>query len=311
MRNERFLRKVRLLHFNMGGGGGGQPTSSTNTTQNFSPEEAARRTQVMDEAKRIYDSSGPQLASSAYPGAQVVPYSADTIAAQNYLKNVSVPAAERNAQSINDAVGFGLKDVLYPGSNPALQQTIDASTAPITSAWSGPGGTLSKIRDQGITYNQLGGTRNAIAESKANEDYLRAVGDTAAKVATTGYNSGLDTFGRTLAFAPQAVQAATMPATLLSTVGAQNENLQLEQNQYLSDQAMWGLNAPWAPLQNYASLVYGGASPSTSSTSTGIGAGGGSKGRSAIGGAVSGAAAGASFGPWGALAGGVLGALFS
>ena len=50
----------------MGGGGG----STKSVTQNFSPEEAARRTQIMDEALRIYGLQ--KNATGQYPGAKPV-----------------------------------------------------------------------------------------------------------------------------------------------------------------------------------------------------------------------------------------------
>lgn len=270
MKKERWkkVRGIRQFEYLMGGGGsGGGGTTSTSTTQNYSPEEAAKRAQVMDEARRIYETSGPMITNSPYPGAKVVPYSAETLQAQDYIKNVAVPNAVNSSNAINNAVQFGLSDVLYPGSNPALDATIDASVRPIYTAYAGAGGALSRNRDQGVQMNQLGGSRQAIADSLATKNFMNSVGDTAAKVATTGYNEGLNTFGRTLAFAPQAIESATAPATMLSNIGAQKENLQMEQEQYASDAAMWALNAPWAPLQNYASIVYGGASPSTNSTS--------------------------------------------
>jgi hypothetical protein len=62
---------------------------------------------------------------------------------------------------------------------------------------------------------------------------------------------------------------SNMPVSTLFGVGAQMEGLAQEEAAYLANQNMWNLNAPWAPLQNYANIVYGGASPSTTSTSSG------------------------------------------
>ena len=103
-----------------------------------------------------------------------------------------------------------------------------------------------------------------------------------------------------------------MPVSTLSGVGAQMEGLGQEEAAYLANQNMWNLNAPWAPLQNYANIVYGGASPSTTSTSSGeavkknraMGALGGAASGAAIGSAVPGIGTAV-----GAIAGGLLGAM--
>jgi hypothetical protein len=164
---------------------------------------------------------------------------------------------------MNRAVRFGLNDVLYPSTNPALQDTINAAIRPITESYVDPGGVMSQIRSGAVAANQYGGSRQGIAEGIAAGRYADAIGDTAAKIATEGYGKGLDTFSRTLAFAPQALEAGMLPANVLGAVGAQNEALTAEMEQYAANARMWGLNAPWTPLQNYASIVFGGANPTT------------------------------------------------
>ena len=83
-----------------------------------------------------------------------------------------------------------------------------------------------------------------------------------------------------------------------------------EQANYDANARMWGLNAPWAPLQNYASIVYGGANPSTVSTSDGPSQKSGGGIRGALGGAASGAMMGNTLVPGaGGIVGGILGGL--
>jgi hypothetical protein len=102
----------------------------------------------------------------------------------------------------------------------------------------------------------------------------QAQGDTAAKIASDAYNKGQETFQKTLTFAPQAMEAGMTPVNWLSSVGAQKENLGQAQLDYDANAKLWGMNAPWVPLQNYASLVYGGSAPSTSATTLSSGGGG-------------------------------------
>ena len=244
--------------------GGG---SSTTTTQNFSPEEAAQREKVQTEASRIYGATADASQIAAYPGQQPVPFSPQTVAAQQYAQQYALGPAVEQANNINNAVSFGLSDVLYPETNPALQQTIDAAIRPIYQDYTDTGGVLSKIRDGSVAAGQFGSSRQGVAEGIASGRYANAVGDTAAKVATEGYNRGLDTFSRTLAFAPQALQTGLQPANILSGIGAQNEGQAAEMESYLNNSRMWDYNAPWMPLQNYANIIYGGSNPTTSTSS--------------------------------------------
>lgn len=252
----------RWVAFDSGGGG-----SSTSTTQNYSPEEVARRAQVMDEAQRIYTQTAPTISSANYPGAKPVGPSNETSAAQTYASNYAVGPAVQQAANMNNAVQFGLRDVLFPQTNPALAASMDAAIRPITQSYTDSGGVLSKIRDGAIGSGQFGSSRQAIAEGIAAGRYADTIADTTARMANENYQKGLDTFGRTLAFAPQALQAGLMPSNILSGVGAQKEMYDVQQADFDAASRMWELNAPWAPLQNYASIVFGGANPSTVATS--------------------------------------------
>jgi len=135
----------------------------------------------------------------------------------------------------------------------------------------------------------------------------------AGKMASAAYDKGQDTFSRTLALAPQTMNMQNQPVSTLSGIGAQQEDIAQQVNAYNANANMWGLNAPWAPLQNYANIVYGGANPSTSSVSI-ADAAKKSRSQGALGGAASGAAIGTAFMPGagtaiGTIAGGLLGAL--
>lgn len=250
-----------------GGGGSG---STTSTTMNYSPEEAARRSQVMAEAHRLYGLLAPQMSNAAYPGARPTGFDPTTIAAQRGLMNAA-GAVVPGIQSLNDSINFSLRNVLYPESNPALQQTIQASIRPITESYLDPNGIMASIRSGAGNAGQFGGTRQGLAEGVAAGRYADALGDTAAKVSTAGYQAGLDAMGRAQAIAPQALQMYSMPSQWLGAVGAQREELASQQEQYNADSRMWGLNAPWLPLQNYANIVFGGASPGTTSQTSGGG----------------------------------------
>lgn len=300
---------VRKRRFKGGGGGG----SSTQTVQNFSPEEAARRGRVQDEAQRIYNATAGSISSSPYPGSQVVPFSPETLAGQQFLKNFAYQAAPAFNQALGQATKFGLGDVLYADSNPYLGSAINAAIRPVTESYTDPGGVFSQIRTSAIGNGGYGrSSRQGIAEGIAAGRYADAIGDISSKMASEGYQSGLDTFAKTYALAPQTQQAMMTPGNILTSLGLQRENLQQMQEDYAANSRNWDLNAAWMPLQNWANIVYGGSLP-TSTTSTTSGNMRSNSGMNMLGGALSGYSLGTAMGfggPIGAIGGAILGGMF-
>ena len=285
-----------------GGGGGAQ--TSTSTTQNYSPEEAARRTQVMDEALKVYGQTAPQIAASDYPGAKPVPFSQESIAAQN-LAVQNAFGAQQGIDQINQGVNYGMTTAMDVDNNPYLAKAVEGAIRPITQSYTDTGGVMSQIRDGSVDAGQFGSSRQGIAEGIAGGRYAQEIGDVSSKMYSAAYDKGQDTFARTLMFAPEALKTGMLPAEWLSGVGAQKEDLAQAMANYETDAQMWDYNSQWAPLNNLANLIYGGGSSQGTTTSTQP-----SAPRNSLGGAAGGAMIGTSIGgPWGAAAGGILGAL--
>jgi len=295
---------------------GASAGSSTQTVQNFDPAEAAQRAKVQSEASRLYDQTAGSISSSPYTGAQVIPYSGDTLTGQELTKTAANTMAGQTLPQLNAATKFGLSDVLDVNSNPYLQSTIAASVRPITESYTDPNGVMSNIRAESMLNGGQGtSTRQGLAEGVAAGRYANAVGDAASKVATDGYGKGLDTFAKIYGLTPQTMQAQTMPGQLYDAVGAQNEGMAQALENYNAESRNWELNAEWAPLQNWANIVYGGTGPGSATSTT---SGGGARSNpllGAAGGALTGyqlgTMGGATFGPAGAVAGALLGGLFS
>jgi hypothetical protein len=295
---------------------GGSSGSSSQTVNNFSPAEAANRAQVQSEAARIYGQTAGNISSSPYTGAQVVPYSGDTITGQNLTRTAANTMVGQVLPQMGAATQFGLSDVLDVNSNPHLQSAIAASVRPITESYTDPNGVLSNIRSESMQNGGQGtSTRQGIAEGIAAGRYANAIGDTASKVASEGYGQGLDTFSRIYGLTPQYMSALTQPGQLYDAVGAQNESLAQAQENYAADSRNWDLNSQWTPLQNWANIVYGGTGPTGSTTTS---TGGGTRSNPAMG-ALGGAMSGAQLGSIvpglgtgvGAIGGAILGGLFS
>lgn len=301
-----------------GGGGGGKTTSTnTSTSINYSPEEAARRSQVMDEAQRIYWGTAGQAAAGGYPGAAPVGQDWNTTVGQDLMRqgagqigygvqqglsaaNSAQGALQQGAwrsqgqdAMMAQGVGYGLNGAMDVRNNPYLQQAMKAAINPVTDAWQGAGGALAQQRQAAQQSGQVGSSRAGIAEGITNRAYLQKVGDITAQMGNAAYETGQKTFGTTLSQIPawqkssaenagqqsefvknqgqmlgQLTNAAQAPGAMYSAIGAQNENLQREYQDYYANQRLWNLNAPWLPLQNYAGIVYGGQAPSTNTTSS-------------------------------------------
>lgn len=296
---EKFRRWLR--HPGMRGGGGGG--KSVSTTENYSPAEAARRTQVMDLALGVYNKTAPEIAAQGYPGPKPVAFSQESTAAQNLAVN-NAYGAQQGIEKINKGIDYGLNTAMDVDNNPYLRKAIDAAVRPITQSYTDTGGVMSQIRDGAQDAGQLGSSRQGVAEGIAAGRYANEIGDVSSKISAAAYDKGQDTFARTLMFAPEGLKTGMLPVEWLSGVGTQKEALGAEYEQYAADEKMWGYNSQWAPLNNLANLIYGGGSSQGKTTTQGP-----KQERNRLGGAAAGAAAGSVIGPWGTVIGGVIGAL--
>lgn len=260
-------RLNRLLPFpgcNFDGGGGG---STTSTQQLYSPEEAAERAKVMREAERIYGQTAGTIGASGFPGAVPITPSAQTQQGSQMLQNWATGAGAQQSGQLQNALQFGLRDVLNVQNNPALAGAIQGAVRPITQSYVDPGGVMSQIRTGAGQAGQFGSSRQGIAEGIAAGRYANAIGDVSSRMMSDAYGQGLQTFASTLAQAPELMQAQQQPALAMGAAGALEDELAREQAQYEADARMWDLNAEWAPLQNYANIVFGGSNPATQTQS--------------------------------------------
>lgn len=279
----------RLARYCSGGGGGQQ--SSTTTQVNYSPEEAAARAAVQAEAKNIYDANSNTISNSPYPGSQPVPFSPESLQAQQMLSGYATGAGAQTAGQAGGYSSFLMGPAGYAESNPYLQSATAAAIRPVTQAYTDPGGVFSQIRTGAINNGMLGGSRQGVAEGIAARGYMDTVADTSSKLAYQNYSDAMKYGTQALALSPQTFQLGTQPAISLSGVGTQKETMDQANEDYAAASRMWDLNAPWAPLQNYASIVFGGANPSTTATSNMQG-----PQRSMLGGMLGGAMQGAAMG---------------
>jgi len=228
----------------------------------YSPEEAARRAKVMAEAERIYSQTQGSAMNMQGPAA-----SADTLKAQQMLREQAMGGMTDVAAMMPWAMQFGMQQAVDPMSSPGFQQTLDTATRKVGEAYQSPTGPFAGIRTASQTQNSGGsGTREGIAMGMAGRDYLNTIGDVTGRLTDAAYGRGLDTFNRTLATAPAAMGVMSQPASAISAIGGQTEG-------YEQAGREWELTAPWASFGPYANTVQGMSAPTgTSSTTTGTGA---------------------------------------
>jgi len=247
-------------------GDAGQSTGTSTPT--YDPATAAARAKILDYASSIYGRSAT-AAAQGYPGAKPIDLSPESLRAQQMLTGVATGPGQDVANMIPGALQFGLSDVLHPETSPGFQQTLDSATRRIGEEYTSPTGPLAQARGM-FTGGSSGGTgtREGIASGLIGRSYLNTVGDVTGKMTSDAYSKGLDTFSKTMAFAPSAYGLMLQPGATMGAVGAQNESVAAGKENYAAALRQYAQTGEWGALQPYANLVSGFSQPGTSTTST-------------------------------------------
>lgn len=286
------------------GGGGPQETSSTTATT-FLPGQKEFYTDLISKLGPLLGNAGNVKFPVADPVANA---SADTTTAQNNVRSMVGANGAAFTDSVLGANKFLLSDVLFPGSNPALQGTIDAAINPVQDRLMR--NILPSLRSGYTSSDNAGSTRQGIAEGIAVGDFSRNAMDATSTIANNAYNTGLDAMVKTLGLAPSTFNAALAPNMALSGVGAQIDNQnQAEINGQIT-KGMFDTFGPLSYLGNLTNIASG--VPTAGSTTQGTAPGPQQPGVGSrlLGGASAGASLATTLGmstPWGAGIGAVLG----
>lgn len=286
----------------------GDPTPATTTTsQTYSAVEEAARKKALAAAGQLFDASGATQGQA--PIAAPVGPSAMTLQGQQTLGDWSTGQGTDYSNMLGTATKYGLQGAMDVQNNPYLQGAMKAAIAPVTSAYNDPGGVIANIRGDAVQSGQYGGTRQGLESGIAGGKYLQTIGDMTAKMGNEAYNTGQDTFTKTLGLTPATMTASMQPGIVQSAVGSQQEGYTAAANDYTAANTLWEQNKGWIPLQNYTNIVNGLSNPTATTTMQGGQPSTGSK-------LLSGASAGAMMayavgGPvgWGMAAGAILGLL--
>jgi hypothetical protein len=202
----------------------------------------------------------------AYTGETVAPFTAPQVQGQQQVLGSAVPAQQTAANNALQQNQFLANDVLFPGTNPALQGYMDAAVRPIYQNLTEQ--ALPAVRQEAIGTGGFGGSRQGIAEGLASRGASQAAGDVSSKIASEGYGQGLDAYVKGLALTPTVQTAQSQPGVTASGVGdvqqARDQALldQQAQNYYFNQQA------PFLTAQQIAGISAGipGGSTTTSAT---------------------------------------------
>lgn len=244
----------------MSGGGKGKQSGSSTTQVTYSPQEQAARDKIFAEGERLYNAALP---NTTYLGPAPTPASPETQLAQNVGLATGVGAAGVIPSALG-ATNFALTDAPYASSNPYLQDAINAAIAPQAEAFTRT--VMPSLRLGGMQTGTVGSSRQGVAEGLAAGEFARNIGRTATGMASEGYKTGLDFMGSTLRNLPSVMSGISSPASMISGVGAQKENIAAEEEAYQALQREQYLNGPWQLLQARAGLLNSMANPVTTST---------------------------------------------
>lgn len=233
-------------------------------TQTVTSTPSPQATELLDLAMpylRQFAASPPKLPA----GSSVAGFDPAQVQGQNMALTAAGGQQDvvGGAASANQRLTSG--ELMDPTSNPALRSTIDAATQPIRDQLLQE--TLPNIRSGAAVSGNYGSTRQGIAEGLASGKASQAIGNTAANIATHGYDTGLDALVKGVGLAPTSASGLTIPALTTSGVGDVRQALQqaiLGEN-YNRD--LYGQLSPLLVGQQLAGIAAG--VPGGSSTATG------------------------------------------
>lgn len=158
--------------------------------------------------------------------------------------NAVADFAQGGAQDIfsgaQDQLGFlGSTDQLRPESNPFFQANIDAMTRAVQENL---GRGLNQVNQQSVGANNLGGSRQGVAQGMAISDATEQAGDFTSQMAMENYQQGLQNMTNAAQMAPMLMEMGMAPGQMLTEVG--NQQMQMQN--------------PWEELMRYGQLVQAG-----------------------------------------------------
>ena len=214
--------------------GSSSSQGQTQTTQNLTPQQQ----QLMEQASGNYMQFAGSNPTMPTGNQAVAGFTAPQQAGQ---ANV-LGQAGNMANTVGTAAGtnqyLSSGAFLDPGSNPYVQNAVQAATAPIYQDLSQrtlPGQQATGAAGSGVNY---GGSREGIQEGLDVQGAQRAAGQAGANIMNTALGQGLTATNQAIAQAPTTAGSLALPGATQSAVG----DVQQAQNQQVlnaNNQAAW------------------------------------------------------------------------
>lgn len=280
-------------------GGGAPGTQTAKTKEKLSPLQEKFMGQAWDMLQPYRRGEMPQ----AYEGSTIPGLNSMQKAANRSL--VGAAGDQQDIfRSLMGAQGAMFdKDFLDISKNPNTQAAMNAAAQPITEQLMET--VMPRIDAEAITAGGFGGSRQGVAQGNAVGEAAEAIGNLTGRMGSDLYGQQLTAQGRAMALAPQTQAMATTPGQTLGAIGDRQWGMDAARAQEMKDAFMLNQFMPLQMGQAFAGMgsgIPGGMQISTTPGTTT------SPWQSILGGASVGAGVG---GPWGAAAGGGLGALMS
>lgn len=168
---------------------------------------------------------------SYFPG-QITPgLTTDGSAAQQLLRQFAAGMGGTNnatQQFYQSILGQGTGP--NAGQSPALDAAVQAMRNSATQQFTNPGGPLSQIRTAAGQAGQQGGTRQGIAEGVAAGQEATGMDNAEAQMRYQSLQDSYSNALKAMGLLPQVTTAGMAPGMALSSIDAQNRDIQLGQN---------------------------------------------------------------------------------
>lgn len=259
------------------GGGSGDGTQTITSISEPSKLASPFIRQIFEQAQRQFQ-GGPL---SFFPGQTVAGVDPATQRAQELQMLSAETGIPQFLQSGNMALQRALAPI-DPARDPSVMAFADAAVDPLFKRFEEQ--TLPGLRSEAVMQGAFGGSRQQIVEQQALGDLARTAGNVRADIFGNALQSQLQQQAQALGLFPQFTGLQTLPAELLSQVGAQRQGQAQAEIAGERERFEFGQLAPLSSLQNFSNIInqFGGGV----TTTTGPGPSGPSPLSAALGGGL-------------------------
>lgn len=193
-------------------------TTATAGGQRLPTEQLTPVLSTFDAAQKEFE-QGPR---TFFPGSTVAGFTPNQLGGFESLIAGSRNLAPQLSQA-GDVISFNLGAGRDPGANPFLQDAISAAVDPIQERLQQQ--ILPSLASTAIAGGQFGGSRQALAESAAINDFTRNALNTAGQISFQDFLAGQQRALQSINAIPTLQSAALLPGQIQTTVGEAEQGL--------------------------------------------------------------------------------------